>query len=132
MTTSTSNPLGIWPTIRELGVFCAGAALGAILAPQDSGWWLGIPLILMILVAAQMRRPVSRVRPEWVVTALMLVRTCLGGYASALFGISAHGHLTDTGIEFFTPVNIVLMITCLVFMFVLHILERFMQQHERE
>lgn len=37
------EPLGIWKTLRELGVFAIAAAVGVALSPQDSGWWLGLP-----------------------------------------------------------------------------------------
>ncbi|MGO1263647.1 MAG: hypothetical protein ACTMIV_10880 [Brevibacterium aurantiacum] len=124
------EPLGIWKTLRELGVFAIAAAVGVALSPQDSGWWLGLPLILLLLATVEMRRPESQMRTSWVVASMMLVRAFLGGYFSALLAISVHGNLSGDEIAHFTLLNNCLMIVCLLGMGATHLLERYVQRFE--
>lgn len=121
-----------WKVGRETGIFVIGAVVGVLLSLQ-SGLWLGIPTVLVIAVGLYLRRPEAAVRMEWVTATFQLIRTFLGGYSSALLAASVQGTPIHEGTpEHFTFGRIALMLFCLLMMAVVHKVELWAQQFEKD
>lgn len=51
-----------WKTGRELGLFVVGAIAGALLPPDDSSIWLGVPVLAIVAVWVYLWRVNARAR----------------------------------------------------------------------